>query len=388
MLLYLTIVLQIKLARDQTVNGVDVTFENASQLTNASALKISEFLLDSLRPGPQQAPQTRTLKDFAENLDFLARTDKLNGPRNAPNFNCFDAISGLYHSLSQLWHHELKSVLDTWDDSSSGKSKSILAEREVMCKRSGRPVMNVRGKIGMHLDYWMHRYSLVDDTRRNGPIIQSSFDCELPSEIYSMRIECEIMDGTSMYSPVRISDSWVDSAKVEKAEHPDDVFNAGINWLDPPPTYLDETASQGDPLAVEPDAHKQLPKIRFVAKLDPPLAVPHNAAVEIYNIANATLPHNDLLSIVTYQNLILGLGNVDQMYLASHPTPLPVVNVSEETKGPPRPGQPVKKRTHEHTFYPTQWEHGYLLREIPFAHPKQLVQCLPVGIVLSTHNSL
>ena len=92
----------------------------------------SRILQDNLVLRQGISPITKNLDKFSKNLERLAKLDKLNGPMSSQNFNCFEAIAGVYTSLKKLFDHEKKAALILLDAEASNLEGK--AEREVTCK--------------------------------------------------------------------------------------------------------------------------------------------------------------------------------------------------------------------------------------------------------------
>ena len=97
----------------------------------------TKILTRNLKPLPGQSKMNVTLERFAENLEKLVTLDKLGSPQTG-GVSCYNAIAGVYTSLRKLFEHEKKMALSLLQDDTPHRSHK--AEREVLCKKSGRPV--------------------------------------------------------------------------------------------------------------------------------------------------------------------------------------------------------------------------------------------------------
>jgi hypothetical protein len=112
------------------------------------------------------------------------------------------------------------------------------------------------------------------------------------------------------------------------------------------------------------------PNRRFVAKLDPPLEVPIFAASEIYRHLGMQLPQE--FKMVTYDNLLTSEGS--------------------QLDSTPQPGRKKRRMSvqtfdstgtactnyHNYTFQAFESVAGRTIRELPFSHPRQIADILPV----------
>lgn len=337
----------------------------------------------SLDPG--QSYITSSLEKFAKNLERLSRMDKLSGA----GFSCFEAIAGVYSSLEKLYEHE-EEIAMTLLDAKKGDIK-IRANREVMCKKSGRPVMNPRKTVGLCLDYWMDERKVLN---RHHPVAKSSSkgkepeameidykddgDGLDPGQIYTLVIECEDNPSVELYQSARISNAWISDPVEKQNEDPTDLFGPTIDWLEPPPTYSSAPGAAPTDGSLQHDSSHmgKLPHVRFVARLDPPLVLPQAEAANLLASVNSNLPETEIAR--TYAGLLFEvdatedynsayMGLAKEMYSET----LAVVPDGKVEDGK------FLDRQHTNTLFINRPELGRVLEEIPFAHPKQLVQMLP-----------
>ncbi|KAF2706150.1 hypothetical protein K504DRAFT_74723 [Pleomassaria siparia CBS 279.74] len=353
----------------------------------------SKILLQSLSPLPGMTKINLTLERFSHNLDKLLRMDKLSAPENG-GVSCYQAIFGVYTSLKKLFEHEKKMALAVLEAHTPYASQK--AEREVLCKKSGRPRINAGTCLGLSLEYWMDRRHLIPRTlskqstsakgKEKMNVDSSSDGDNYPEDgdpsnnkIYALTIECE-SSPSSMYSPIRISDAWI-SDSIEKA--PDvatgDIDNIlsntpSIDWLDPPPTYLPSVAAGGDHDAMSLDAAPgRLPNIRFVAQFNPPLVVPLTVFINIYQTLGLEVPQD--IRATTFTGLALRPGEPDPgLEMAGDSTP---EVRSEKTVLVLNSDGNEEQRTHANSLYVPKTEFSRTMEALPFHHPKQIIQILP-----------
>jgi hypothetical protein len=373
------------------------------------AATASRILGESLKPLPGMAKINLTLDRFAHNLEKLVRMDKLSSPQNG-GISCYQAIFGVYTSLRKLFDHEKKMALALMD--AKDPRASYKAEREVLCKKSGRPRLNAGNRLGLSLEYWMDRRHLFEDGQgASSPKDKDKMDIDpSPSDypedkdpsnhkIYSVTIECE-SSPSSMYTPIRISDNWISDA-VEKAPDapPDMNTNNSINvllgqnvkqnldWQDPPATYLPSASAEGDNAQNNDalniaNAEGRLPNIRFVAKFNPPLVLPLTVLVTIRQQFGLEIGE---IHATTFAGLVLRPGAPDPGIAAAMPGTAtqesPHIYELQSTKAvvvPGKNGETETDKTHQSSLYiPRGTEYAGVLESLPFAHPRQLIDIFP-----------
>jgi hypothetical protein len=365
---------------------IDLSFSSQDPAVTAHQAAAASVLLDDLTPPPATSAINTKLNRFAANLETLARLDKLSV---YDQLNCFEAITGVYESLKKLYEHE-KQAARIIVQAKRGHTETR-AERHVLCKRSGRPQMHARRKIGLSLDYWMEDSNIypsasadlkdasamdVDSKPSNAP------QKELDETIFALDITAEAGSPDS-YSSIRVSSSWIADRILKTAEEttdPTDLLSGtqSIDWQDPAPTYLsDSNQTNSDAMAIDsnpnPGAQK-LPAVRFVARLNPPLAMPWTAAAAILQSVGAAGAVSDLPDMQrTYEGLLL-----------QKQSDVPILNKSLQSSGPAASTTTNvltpegKNAQHKNALYMPKQDFGYVLTSIPFAHPRQVVALLPV----------
>ncbi|KAH9859556.1 hypothetical protein IAQ61_011337 [Plenodomus lingam] len=348
----------------------------------------SQILMKSLRPLPGQSKINNTLDRFAESLGKLNALTVL-GTEHGGGVSCYDAIAGVYTSLRRLFEHEKKAALAAREPDE--RFRSHKAEREVLCKKSGRPRMNGGSCLGLSLEYWMERRHLIPKDASvqsekgkekvsdevNGTTEGAAADDE---GLYSLTIECESCQST-LYTPIRVSDEWIGES-IEKAVDANDtnasidnilLNRPSINWLDPKPTYLD-TSAQGED-AMNIDSAGRLPNIRFVAKFNPPLIVPLAVHMQLYQIVGIE-PRMEDYKPMTFVGLALRPGDEDPGSMATAGESTLEIQSSRTVLYRDTEGR-EKSRTHDMSLYVPKMEYSRTLDSLPFSHPKQLVEILP-----------
>jgi hypothetical protein len=376
------------------------------------AATASRILGDSLKPLPGMAKINLTLERFAHNLEKLLRMDKLSSPQNG-GISCYQAIFGVYASLKKLFDHEKKMALTLMD--AKDPRAGYKAEREVLCKKSGRPRLNAGDCLGLSLEYWLDRRHIFEDGQHPYSAKgKETMDVDSPPsdypedkdpsthKIYSLTIECE-SSPSSMYSPIRISDTWISDAIEKAPDAPDTDMNNPINtllnqsatrsldWQEPPPTYLPSAPSEGDNAHANDvmnldNAPGRLPNIRFVAKFNPPLVVPLSVVVTIYQAFGMEMPSD--IRPTTFAGLALRPGETDPgMAMAMVALPGSSTHESPRTYELKsrksvlvvgKDGTGETEKVHESSLYvPRGTEYARTIESLPFVHPRQLVEILP-----------
>lgn len=378
-----------------TVENVALSFPGLSDAVNEHAQAASRILQDDLTaPPPGKSSNNLTLDRFAGNLERIARLDKL----SKPEANCFEAISGVYTSLKRLYEHE-KQAAEALFGAANGDTGSN-AEREVMCKKSGRPNIHGGETFGMTIDYWLERRNVKAPRRRARSDRLASTDAsamdvdEKPGrsedhagQLFSLSIECE-SSPAELYPAMRVSDSWVSQPVGKGAGDPNALFDApAIGWQDPPPTYVSPHDGQTDGMALDSSAVGKLPNVRFVAKLRPPLAMPLQTVVQVLTAVGVDVPPESIRP-TTFEALALRpdaqeaeTATTELVREATKEVRSEVTVLAVGADGAEAP------QTHANTLFVPKVEYGRVLEEVPFVHPRQIVEILPVSQPLSPRTN-
>jgi hypothetical protein len=182
-----------------------------------------------------------------------------------------------------------------------------------------------------------------------------------------------------MTQPARISDAWISDA-IEKA--PDEIqgeIRHTLDWLEPPPTYISSgvMGESTEGTTIE-QATGKLPSVRFVARLRPPLLIP--AEIAAHSGINQDFTFHNFNSYIT--PLLLHKGPLDALNSISQMPPREVL--ASKTTIASSDGIPVQ---HANTLEMRTYDTAILLHDIPFEHPKQLIQLLPVRRIFYASSS-
>ncbi|KAG2418179.1 hypothetical protein HFD88_001280 [Aspergillus terreus] len=368
--------LEIDFYRGQNiVKGVSLKYDtpeaaNGEPREEATAV-LKHDLVQTLEDGERGS--WKSLAGFHENLQWLARHDRL-----SQEVNCFEAIEGLYESLKRVWEEEKKHC-------------KVSGVYEQLCSGwVGRPGLHQGGRIGLSLDYWVHQARVLDAKQKktspdemavDQPAGQPDDQLARGNGGWSVVVECE--EG---YPSLRVSKEWVNTEVMtvvnngneSSADHAGSSV-AVVNWADPPATLAPGSQGHSDAMTLDSGMLGSAPNRRFVARLEPPLDVPIIAASDIYRHLGIQMPPE--YKMVTYDGLLapgwsplstagaMGLGPDDMSQFGRKRRRLEVEAVDKD-------GKPCTKK-HSYTFQPFESVAGRTIRDIPFAHPRQLADILP-----------
>lgn len=352
--------------------SVQVMYITESKALQEHGARTGEVLLQDLK-SPDGVQLNAKLDRFAMNLERLARLDRL----SAGGVNCFEAIAGLYESLRRLYEQEKAAAKALLKDDDSDADKK--ADMEVMCKRSGKPLIHADRQIGVEIAYWQNnRYTSgasgkeqdgdkmdVDGKDANEDAIHKD------DETFKLRIEVERCP-SAVYPPLRISEGWVPDP-LESAT--DDLGT--VPWQDPPQTY---TTNNGNDNMIN-TGQQQLPDLRFVARFDPPITVPSLTAMNIQNVIGTPVPYSMMqqYSALLLEPNSLPLGQLEPFKMSAAQSVLSY-----------KDGQEITVQ-HDYRLENSKPDFGTKIESLPFSHPRQLVELLPtlrqwacVGSLLET----
>ena len=368
------VLVEVEFGGDRVV-GVTLSFPEAKEGGAEGSAGVGAEVLrrDLLGRGEEEGAHFVGLEAFAGNLGRLARMAQLGGE----GVSCFDAVEGVLGALGRVWEWEVGRGV------AEGKSREVV-EREVLCGGLGRPRMHGRGRVGLRVEYWMER-RLVPTRENEGK--EKEMDIgeagheEGDERIWSLLIDCEAFPA-SQYPSIRVSNSWV-SETIEKPMPMDEslftVDSSTIDWQDPPPTFT-SSASGTDADTMNIDSSllsDNLPNVRFIAHLEPPVTVPLQTAIEIFNTVGSPLAQESYQT-TTYMSLLIPSSSRHQQQSPSKShfqdeafTFKRVFDSFNED------GSSISHR-HNYNFSIHQASWARTITDIPFSHPRQLIMILPV----------
>ena len=358
-----TIVIEVDI-KNHVPHNVQVMYSVQSKALDEQGAKASRVLLDDLK-APDGISLKAKLDRFALNLERLAKLDRL----SSHGLNCFEALIGVYSSLRRLHEQELVATRGLLDP--TGPNSDDKADVEVTCKKSGKPTVHARGRLGLELVYW--RESEHFGRENNSKPDSSAMDVDEPGSyednvtdeghIFSLRIEAEASPA-GIYPSLRASDLWLpDPLKLPAAES-----GEGVPWQDPPPTIIVANGG-GDAMAV--DSQQKLPDLRFIAKLNPPLVMPYQTAMNV--LSTVGVPTPPVLTIPPqYAALLLDPSSATQR----QPQTVSYSTTALQAVLSQRNGQETTV-SHRYILNNVKLDWGFKIEELPFSHPRQLVELLP-----------
>ena len=342
---------------NNVVKKVALSFPDSTETVTRHAEKAGNILLKDLEFEPNESPLTKMLDRFAANLERLAALDKLSV---IPGLNCHEAIAGIYESLERLHKWEVERLKE--QDDISGKKEEFVA-CTAMCMKSGRPAMHTRDRLGLSLDYWQEKRRVCAKRTKD------------EQKTWSLLVECAPMPSMG-YPPLRVSEKWI-SPEIQKESPPaEEIFLAAegglvLDWLEPENTLLPspEPPKVDAMEGIDQPPNQKFPDVIFVAKFNPPLIVPYGIAMQIYGSTNATL---EVYQPSTFDGLMFPHGPEDKVDPGEGRTVKQQRTIPIFSKAGER-----STRLHKNTLFIEKIDYGLTLTELPFSHPRQLVEMLP-----------
>lgn len=318
-----------------------------------------QILLKDLQLLPGQSPLTKTLERFAMNFERLAKLDKLS---IVPGLDCQEALTSMYSSLERLHLWDLEQLRK--DTAMAGKSDYLIASA-AMCTRHGNPVMHERGQVGLAVQYWK-------ETRFITPPAE-----EDKTKIWSMLLGCSAIDGVGL-PPVRVSETWI-SKDIIKQDGITDSLAPMLDWQEPDNVSLpqsDENKDAGMELLQADLSTTRVPRVMFTVTFDPPVILPQNEWVRLYNFAAIEAPSQPTdfnRQPPTFDALFFPITPGSRQDPSEARTIIrkrrvPMINTHNE---------PLT-RTHRNSLFIYKPIYSQEISEMPFAHPRQLVDMMPL----------
>ncbi|KAH8687556.1 mediator of RNA polymerase II transcription subunit 1-domain-containing protein [Tricladium varicosporioides] len=342
---------------NNVVKKVALSFPESPEIVTRHTDKAGDILLRDLQFGEGEGPLTKMLDKFAGNLERLANADKL----STEGLNCHEAIAGIYESLVKLHLWEVEKLGK--EGEMAGKDGDFI-ERMALCAKSGKPVMHTRDRLGLSLDYWESKRRLARKTKSKEDV-----------QTWSLLVECAPLS-SPLFPALRVSSNWL-STDIQKANpvgelFSDDSFGLVLDWLEPENTLLTATEPPGGDAmeGIGQTSGKKVPEVMLVARFDPPLIVPMTLAMQIYN---STSVQFDVFSQTnTFDGLMFPHGPNESV------EPGEARTIETETEVPVFDSNGERTvHTHRNTLLIEKIDYGRTMTELPFSHPRQLVEMLP-----------
>ena len=352
---------------DNIVRNISLAFHESPPSVTEHAEAAGAILLADLQLLPNQSPLTKTLDNFAANFERLANLDKLS---ISPGLDCQEALAGIFVSLGKLHEWEVARLKE--EPGGSSKPNEHLSAM-ALCTRSGKPVMHSRGKVGVALQYWKDSHLVHPSTAKIAAYRQRT------EKVWSLLLGCAAIDHGGLL-PVRVSENWI-SNDIVKIDDGMDSKIAPFDWLEPDNVVLsssEETKDTGMEMLQSDLSTARVPRVMFTATFDPPVILPQNEWARLYSIANLEPPNigmNDFNrpSPPTFDSLFFPIA--------------PGVKVDpSETRSLTR-WQTVTSHSSQHdgsgssycnTLFIYKPIYSQTISEIPFSHPRQLVEMMPL----------
>ncbi|OJD12684.1 hypothetical protein ACJ73_09313 [Blastomyces percursus] len=356
----------------ENVKDVSLKYTTPSAVEGERRVEATAVLKHDLMRSTGEHDETpwKNLDAFHSNLHRLAKLDQL-----SRDVNCFEAVEGLYESLKRVWEGELRRHPEKshWEHICTGQV--------------GKPGLHQVKRIGLSLQYWIEQRRTLDSNRK---MIPNAMNIDQPTpddrdsapihkhKIWTAAIECE--EG---YPSLRVSKEWVaaelftsmNAGESSTAANGNDSEILLINWLDPPATLV---TNPNDVPLDSTALGTTTPNRRFVARLEPPIHMPIIAAAEVYRVLGLNMPPEP--KTVTYDGLVVPLPNVvstgdgqdENSFAPSNGRVQDRIVYSFDDDSQP------EQHRHIYTFHPFEYIVGRTIRDLPFSHPRQLADVLPI----------
>ncbi|CAM1500701.1 Fc.00g098630.m01.CDS01 [Cosmosporella sp. VM-42] len=342
------------------VENISLVFPESAPSVTKHVDAASKILLKDLQLLPTQSPLTKTLDKFAANLQQLANLDKLSV---IPGLDCHEALAGIYESLEKLHQWDVARLRE--EPGMSGKSDSAL-QIIAMCTRHGYPVMHARERVGLALQYWRELHNVPPSNSKINSL------SEKQEKVWSLLISCAA-PGDMGHLPVRVSENWI-SKEIVKDEPSIDPKKPSLDWQEPENVVLppsDENKETGMELVQPELSISRVPQVTFTVTFDPPVILPQNDWMRLYAYAN--LPSPQLYYSPTFDTLIFPIPPGSP----HDPSELRTITRQRDVRVFDLDGRSSTK-SHRNTLFIYKQIYSQVMTEVPFSHPQQLVNMLPL----------
>lgn len=395
----------------EQVQHVGLSFPTGGEEAMRAAPEGAEVLKRDLQ-GPGKGYVL--LDRFVTNLERLATMDRL----GVGGVSSFDAVDGIGACLRGLFGWEMQK-LQKERSGQNDDDNALDVETAVMCTGSGKPQMHSRGRMGLSLQYWRerrflgrpHRAEMEMDVDGGGPSLTSRRKRE--PVVYSALIDCEACS-SDIYPPIRVSSAWLSDA-VGKPPEELDAFSGllgehTIDWQEPLPAWILSEGDANPNANTNPTTVDQMsidgvtlistgkpPNVRFVARLDPPVIVPLQVALVIYDSVGAPIAQESLAP-TTFEALLFPSANsistatirttTNPSSLSTNLTPPSSSSTTTQTQQSSHITMQQTINTYDANGHRVPLKHKYTLfnptqslahaiENIPFSHPREIIAMLP-----------
>ncbi|KAM5352459.1 hypothetical protein ACJ41O_005182 [Fusarium nematophilum] len=343
------------------VENISLAFPESAPSVTKHVDRASQILLKDLQLLPDQSPLTKTLDKFAANLERLATLDKLS---IIPGLDCHEALAGIYVSLERLHQWDMAKMRE--EPGMNGKPDGALTVA-AMCTRHGYPTMHSRDRVGLALQYWKS-LRLIQPT--NDKLAAFSENRE---KVWSLLIGCAPAEGMA-HLPVRVSEDWI-SGDVVKAEPVMDPKKPNLDWQEPDNVVLPPSEENKDAgmEMLQPDlSTARIPQVIFTVTFNPPVILPQNDWMRLYAFANVNPP-----PIFGYPPTFDSLFFPIPPGSAQDPSELRTISRRRDVRVYDREQKSTVK-PHRNTLFIYKQIYSQVVTEMPFSHPRQLIDMLPL----------
>ncbi|GAO16344.1 uncharacterized protein UV8b_00298 [Ustilaginoidea virens] len=365
------------------VQSVTLSYHGSAPSVSRHMDAAGRILLQDLTLAPGQSPLTKSLRSFASNFERLAGLDKLS---IVPGLDCHEALAGIYASLERLYQWDMSKLRD--EQAAKGKPDHYLSDM-AMCSRHGRPVMHERGTVGLAIQYWKERRFAVPPAdeptlsaaKKDG---DSGRDSDRDSDrVWSLLLGCAPLDGSGV-PPVRVSDNWL-SKDITKEDAAAGPAKTVLDWQEPENVSLpqsDDNKDAGMDL-LQPDlSTTRVPRVMFTVTFDPPVVLPQNdwARLYMYASVNPPNPHSDMGQQrgqpawpPTYDSLLFPFPSGAKV----DPSESRAICRRRRVRVFDR-HHVARVKHHRNTLFVYKPIYSQTVHEMPFSHPRQLLDMLPL----------
>lgn len=338
--------------KDHKVQTVALQYAFSGDEVNKYKKDAEAILLENLKLKPDQIPWTKQLDDFASNLEPLAVLDKLSiiDDKGTPVLVAYDAIAGIFESLQKIHEWDVNKLREDYNEKPEQHVRTI-----AMCEQNGRPWVHEKGVVGVGLEYWR-------DQRYHTPSPARAEEWYKDGKHWSIMVSCARRDPMVYTSAVRISDKWIgEEVEISATEG----LPALLNWQEPPEIILPE--KPGDDLLSL--TGPRTPEVMFTAVLNPPVTLPITVWEQIHHYTQAPVAHPAFMQ--TFDYLIFPAdGNYN-------PTEPRMVETNKSVRAKSKDST-LGDVLHKNRLFIHKPAYGQTLTELPFSHPRQLVDMLPI----------
>ena len=352
------------------VKSVSLSYHGSASSVSKHMDEAGKILFRDLHLDPGQSPLTKTLDSFAKNFKSLASLDKLS---IVPGLDCYEALAGIYDSLERLYEWDLSKIRQ--EPGTSEKPNDILSAL-AMCTRNGRPVMHAQGKVGPALQYWKE-WKFVPASTVDPERIGVNDD-----KTWAFLLGCAPLDGMGV-PPVRVSENWI-SKDVIKEDNSVEPAREVLDWQEPDNVSLPQSEENKDAGMdlLQPDlSTTRVPRVMFTATFEPPMVLPQNDWARLYMSVNVNPPNPQTemntrgqpSSPPTFDSLLFPFPTGAKVDPSEPRAILRTRNVNTF-----QTNSTMLTAKHNSTLYIYKPIYSQVVSEIPFSHPRQLVEMLPL----------